>query len=454
MGYEDEIRRCIDQISSARYVDLKLENISGTIITLEDGTTKETSFGMEQGIGIRTLHENSWGFACTNDLSKLPLYSEKSLRAAKTSPGKKEPVCLSDTKPITDHVRIKPKINPAEVDIGDKMDLVKDVYDAASHVKNVESVTVRYMDDYTRTTFANSEGSFIKTETPSIYLGVTSVARKNGDIQEGREQIGAVAGLESIEDPRQIGFRSADKASRLLDAKRPPSGTYPLVMDPKLAGVFVHEALGHAAEADHVVAGESILRGKLGEPIASDLLTIADDPSIEHSYGYYPYDDEGVPAMRTEIIKDGTLTSYLHNRETAHKLNSASTGNARASDHSNIPIVRMSNIVIEPGDYKFRELAEDIKLGIYAKGMRGGQVDTTRGEFQFAAEEAFLVENGWLSKRLRDVSISGKTLETLKNVDAIADEKRESIGTCGKDGQLVSVSEYAPHLRVSKILVG
>ncbi|MBK5191063.1 MAG: TldD/PmbA family protein [Methanosarcinales archaeon] len=184
-------------------------------------------------------------------------------------------------------------------------------------------------------------------------------------------------------------------------------------------------------------------------------MTVADDPTIEHSHGYYRYDDEGMMSKRTEMIKDGVLVSYLHSRETAGRLGAMPTANARAADYSDIPIVRMSNTVIEEGDWNFNEMREDIPFGIYAMGMRGGQVDTVKGEFQFSAEEAFLIENGTLSKRLKNVSLSGRTLDVLKNIDAVGnDKKRGTIGFCGKDGQEVPVSEYAPHVRVTKILVG
>ncbi len=276
-------------------------------------------------------------------------------------------------------------------------------------------------------------------------------------LQEGVESVGAVGGFEVIEEenPEVVGVKAADKAVRLLDAKLPPAGKIPVIMDQKLTGVFMHEALGHAAEADHVLYGESILRGKLGEEIAYEGLTVADDPTIENSHGYYRYDDEGARSRRTEIIKNGVLVSYLHTRETAGRLNAMPTANARAADYSEIPLVRMSNTVIEEGDWDFEDMRADVRFGIYAKGMRGGQVDTVRGEFQFSAEEAFLIENGVPSRRLKNVSLSGRTLDVLKDIDAVGnDKKRGSIGFCGKDGQEVPVSEYAPHVRVKKILVG
>jgi len=294
-------------------------------------------------------------------------------------------------------------------------------------------------------------------ETPGIFMRVGVVARKGEVLQEGRESVGAVAGFEFIEaeNPVTIAGKAADKAVKLLDAELPPAGELPVIMDNKLTGVFMHEALGHAAEADHVLYGESILKGKLGEEIAYERLTVVDDPTIKSSHGFYQYDDEGVRSSRTEVIKNGILVSYLHSRETAGRLDANLTANARAADYSDIPLVRMSNTVIEEGDWHFEEMLKDIPFGIYAKGMRGGQVDTVKGEFQFSAEEAFLIEKGTLSKRLKNVSLSGRTLDVLKHIDAIGNDKKHgTIGFCGKDGQDVPVCEYAPHVRVTKILVG
>jgi TldD protein len=464
---EDEIKKAIDFVVSenARYADIRLEKGYATVIELRDDVFREMSYGIDQGMGIRVLYKNSWGFSSSNDVSKPMLKDtfEDALNIGRAlslseSNKKAETVKIADVKQIKGNFKLKPKINPDDVSIEEKKRMVKEVYEAAKeHSSLIKTISILYLDGYEEKVYANSDGSYIVMETPAVFMRVRAVAKKGNVLQEGVESIGAVAGFEVIEEenPEVVGLRAADKAVRLLDAELPPAGELPVIMDNKLTGVFMHEALGHSAEADHVLYGESILKGKLGEKIAYEGLTVADDPTIELSHGYYRYDDEGMESKRTEIIKDGVLVSYLHTRETAGRLEAMPTSNARAADYSEVPLVRMSNTVIEEGSWSFDEMREDIQFGIYAKGMRGGQVDTVRGEFQFSAEEAFLIENGALSKRLKNVSLSGRTLDVLKNIDAVGnDKKRGSIGFCGKDGQEVPVSEYAPHVRVKKILVG
>ncbi|MHC1611013.1 MAG: TldD/PmbA family protein [Candidatus Methanospirareceae archaeon] len=464
---EEEIKRAIDLVLSnhARYADVRLRRSYATVIDLRDNLFREMSYGIDQGMGVRVLYKNSWGFASSNDLGSTALTEtfEDALKIGRAlslsaSNEKQAAVTIADVPTCTDYFKLKPKINPEDVSIEEKKYMVKEAYDAAkAHSNLIKSISLLYLDGYEEQIYANSDGSYIVMETPAVFMRARVVAKKGGVLQEGRESVGAVGGFEFIkgEDPTSVAVKAADKAVRLLEAELPPAGELPVIMDNRLTGVFMHEALGHAAEADHVLYGESILKGKLGVEIAYEGLTVADDPTIECSHGYYRYDDEGVRAHRTEMIKDGVLVSYLHSRETAGSLDAVPTGNARAADYSDIPMVRMSNTVIEEGDWNFYEMREEIPFGIYAKGMRGGQVDTVKGEFQFSAEEAFLIEDGRLSKRLKNVSLSGRTLEVLKNIDAVGnDKKRGTVGFCGKDSQEVPVSEYAPHVRVTKILVG
>jgi TldD protein len=456
---EDKIEDAIRFVErkGARYVDVRIEERRETYIDLRDDTTK-ISYGIDGGIGARVLYGNAWGFASTNDLSMISNTVEEALKIAKTcnERSKLEDVGLVPVEVIEEEVKIE--ANPNDVDIEDKMSIVEDVYQTAKgYSSRIKSVVVTYVDGYTKKIFSNSDGTYITSEIPAVYLNTRVISKRGTIVQEGTDRIGAVAGFEFIEekDPYTVGLRAADKAIRLLEAEFPPAGRYPLVMDNELVGVFVHEALGHAAEADHVIAGESILKKKIGEKIASDILTVSDDPSLRNAYGHYVYDDEGVPGRRTSIIKDGILMTYLHSRETAEKLNSEPTGNARAESYAKNPIVRMSNIIIELQNWSFREMIEGIDFGIYAKGMRGGEVDTISGEFQFTAEEGFLIEKGDLSRRLKNVSISGMTLNVLKRIDAVGkDFKPGSIGHCGKEDQLIPVSEYAPHVRVEEILIG
>jgi len=227
-----------------------------------------------------------------------------------------------------------------------------------------------------------------------------------------------------------------------------------VIADPELAGVFAHEAVGHACEGDHVITGESVLQNKIGQTIGSEHVTIYDDPTYPHGWGSFKYDMEGVLARKRLLIERGILKEFITNREVAAKLGVASNGGARAQSYAFRPIVRMSNTCIATGDHTFEEMLEDIDHGIYLKGTRGGQVDPAKGTFQFSAMEAFMIEHGKITTPLLDVSLSGLTLETLKNIDAVAKDFDIHIGYCGKEAQSVPAGDGSPHVRIRNAVVG
>jgi TldD protein len=215
--------------------------------------------------------------------------------------------------------------------------------------------------------------------------------------------------------------------------------------------VLVHEAFGHLAEADLTLSG-SVLFNKLGKKIASKAVTFYDDGTIDGAFGSYKYDDEGVPAQKTLLIKDGVVVGLMHNRETAHKLNAKPTGNARAEDFRVEPIIRMRNTFMEPKDCSYEELIEGVKAGYYFKNFRGGQANLD-GTFQVGIQEGYEIVNGKLGEPVRNASISGNTLETLLKVDAVGKDFELWPGRCGK-GQTAFESDGGPHIRVKEMLVG
>jgi TldD protein len=243
----------------------------------------------------------------------------------------------------------------------------------------------------------------------------------------------------------------AKRAAEQLEAKPPKGGASPVVLGPNVVGVFVHEAFGHLAEADLALSG-GVLSNNLGKKTASDLVTFYDDGTINGAFGSFKYDDEGVPAQKTLLIKDGVVTGLMHNRETAQKFNVAPTGNARAEDFRVEPIIRMRNTFMAPRDYSFEELVEGIRLGYYFKSFRGGQANLD-GTFQVGIQEAYEIVNGEIGEPIRNASISGNTLETLFKVDAVGKDFELSSGRCGK-GQTAFIGDGGPHIRVKEVIVG
>ena len=446
--FEKIIAKTIPQVD---YMDVRAGMSNNTSILMKDGDVDEINTGISLGARIRVLKNGAWGFAYTTDLSKLNEITDTAIQLSNSLTGDVE---LSESEVIKDKVKVDVKIPFKDISIEEKKEIMKDANDAAS-IEKVNSTTVSYSDGEINEIFMNSEGSEIQTVTSKIRMALNASATDGEIIQFGHGSIGGVKGFELIRETDIEGFgrEIGEKAVRLLEAEAAPSGKYPVIADPQLTGVLIHEALGHAVEGDLILQNDSILKDKMGEMIASDIVNIFDDASLKDGFGYYPYDVEGVKTKPNQLVKDGKLVSLLNSRETASKFGMKSSGNAR-SIISDQPIVRMSNTYLQPGDNSFEELFEDVDDGIYLKGSRGGQVDTGKGIFQFNAAEGYLIKNGEITTPLRDVSLSGNILETLKNIDAIGNDFELSVGFCGKDGQTAPVGDGGPHTRILNALVG
>ena len=446
--FEQLIEKTISQVD---YVDIRAGNGNNTSIIMKDGEIQEINTGNSLGARIRVLNNGAWGFAYTNDLTKLDEIAETSIKISNSLQGDES---LSEVDIIQDKVSTDVKIPFSDVSIEEKKNIMIEASKAAT-LNEVTSTTVSYSDAQSQEVILSSEGTNIEINTNRVAMFLNAAATDGNIMQIGHNSIGGVKGFEAISnvDIEKFGREVGQKAVRLLKAESAPSGKFPIITDPNLTGVFIHEALGHAVEGDLILQNDSILKDKLGTTIGSDIVNIYDDASLKDGFGYYPYDVEGVKTKPNHLVKDGTLISLLNSRETASKLNMKSSGNAR-SIIADKPIVRMSNTYLKPGDMTFDELIEDIPDGIYLKGSRGGQVDTGKGIFQFNAEEGFKIENGEISTPLRDVSLSGNILETLKNVDAIGNDFKLSVGFCGKDGQTAPVGDGGPHTRILNALVG
>jgi len=439
----------------AEYCDIRYEKRTGLSLEVKDGELKKAVAGKEEGIGIRVLYNGAFGFFSTNNISNMDKASEIAFKLAKCSKPK-EKIILAETKTVKDKSIWKPKRNPADISTEEKHKLIIEMDEAMRNVEGILTVTTGYSEGNVEMHFLSSEGSDIYTSIPRIVAQADLVAKKDGNIVGYRTRVGGTSGYEIFErsDPLEKGVNAAKSAVRLLSAESSPSGRFPVITDPDLAGVFAHEALGHAAEGDSVISGKSVLEKKIGENVADELVTIYDDPAIENGFGSFPYDDEGVKGTKKILIEKGVLKNFILNRETAYKLGMKPNGGARAESFAVRPLVRMSNTMIDKGSCSFEELIEDIKYGVYAKGTRGGEVDPAKGSFQFSAQEAFLIEKGEITKPLKDLSLSGLTLETLKNIDAVGKDVRfGDPGFCGK-GQLVPVGDGGPHIRIKNVLIG
>jgi len=426
----------------AKFIDVRIQFSKTNRIVLDDGVVRDLSYGEVEGVSVRVL-DKTWGFASSNDVSKAYKLAEKAWKIAKQ--GDKR-VKLKDIDVIKDKAKVKVRHDPFDLDLEEKKRIL---HEAEKEIKDkrVASTSFSYADSFTRVIYMNSEGTEIETEITRVISSAKVFAKENGRLQVAYERVGGIGGMETLHEFNTKAIEAKDRAIRLLSAEPPPIGRFKVVLDPKLTGVFFHEALGHAAEADHVLQHESILEGKMSKQIASPLVTVYDNPTMKNSFGFYFYDDEGVKAQKKTIVENGILREYLHSRETSGALDMKANGNARAQSFEHMPIPRMSNTYPEPGDFSFDELIEDIEHGVYLLGSKGGEVDTARGVFQFSAEEGFIIRNGEIAESIRDVALSGGTLEILKQIDAVGKDFSLHLGFCGKEGQLVPVGDGGAHIR-------
>jgi TldD protein len=424
---------------------------------MKEGRVEAAKQGVESGVALRVLVKGAWGFASVGSFDAETLMGavgDACGMAKAASQRLKEPIKLAAIRPVEDTVEIKPKMNPADVSIQEKIQNATELTQVTLHNdKRIKSCTLDYMDLTGTSTFVSSEGTAIIQDKLYVWMRATASASQHGVFTHSREEFGSTAGYEvfDVQTPEALGESLAKRAVIQLNAKSLKGGVFPCVLGPNVVGVFVHEAFGHLAEADLALAG-GVLKDNMGKRIGSELVSFCDDGTINGAFGSFRYDDEGTPAQKTLLIKDGVVTGLMHDRETAQKFDAQPTGNARAEDFRVSPIIRMRNTYMAPRDRSFEELLEGVKTGYFLKSFRGGQANLD-GTFQVGVQEAYEIVNGELGEPVRDASISGNTLETLLKVDAVGKDFGLNSGRCGK-GQIAFIGDGGPHIRVSEVTVG
>ncbi len=446
---------------NVNFVEARYTFHKSSTIRYVDGALKNISSGIDEGVSIRVFLDGAWGFSATSELTLDSIYKtvEQAFKLAKAnSQWVKEKYEIKNLGSFHDKSIISTNKKFNDVPIEEKISLVKDIDNSMKKFDSrIKSTTTNYIEETDIIHIMNSFNTDVYKEEYSLLLSATAFSLENNIRGRGYEAIGGTGGYEIIEEKNgaEIGIKAAKKAIEQLNSKGIQPGKYTCVLDPIIVGVFAHEGIGHPAEADAIVERNSILEGLIGKTIASENVTIVDNPLIKKSYGYYEYDFEGTPAKPRKIIEKGVLKEYLHNLETASILDMEPNGAGRADSYLNEPIVRMSTIYFEKGDMSFDELIEDVKFGIYVKGFQYGYVEPSNGQYTFKSEIGYLIENGEIKYPIRDISLTGLILETLMKVDGVGNDlKIEGVGHCGKDGQFVRVGDGGPHLRVREIVVG
>ncbi len=438
------------------FADARLEKVERTLISIQDGVLKELKTGIEEGVAIRVLYRGAWGFASSSETTfeSLKKALDNAYTAAKTlAYHVKKPARIVGLPAKTDTVKASLKKDPRDVSVDIK---IKDYLEYEKMLRDkdfVKSTTVYYADIVGSTIYVSTEDRYIEQEKVITWMYTWLTGRINNIVASVRDERGAVDGYTIWDkwDKNNVAEYIVNRLEKQLKAKTPKGGIYPAVLAPEIVGVFVHEAFGHLAEADLTMSGSAI-SDKLGKKIASPLVTIVDDPTIPGGFGTFKYDDEGVETRKAILIENGVVKELMVDRQYSAMLGIKPTGNARAESFKVPPLIRMRNTILLPGDYNKEELFKDIKYGYYLVSFRGGQANLD-GTFQVGVQEAYEIVNGEIGEPVRNMSISGNTLDTLKEVDAVAKDFELKLGRCGK-GQLAYVSDGGPHIRVRRIVIG
>ncbi|MDI9645292.1 MAG: TldD/PmbA family protein [Archaeoglobales archaeon] len=420
-----------------KFYDIRRLKSESLVLNFENGRLEKPKYVSIKSKAFRVLKNGFWGFFEGDVDDREGLEIAERLAAFEGDSDVLEISSRGDFK-------LKVKKDPKDISIEEKISLLKDLYT----IIRADSVKISYMENKRVFEYVDSCGNECNYEVWRCGVVIFAVA-KDKSLQAYSRRLLKVGGFEVIDESYEIAEDVSEVISKLVNAKSPPSGEMNVVLDPSLAGVFIHEAFGHSAEADHVLQSSTVLKSKIGEKIGSEEVDIYDDPTIPE-FGFYPFDDEGVRAEKHILVENGILKGFLHSRETAKKLG-GNPGNARA-DGTSFPIVRMSNIYLAPKDWKFDELLEECKSGVYLVGTRGGETDPATGFFQFSAQYGYIIRNAEICEMIRDVSLSGNTLEILRDLK-IGNEVKFDPGFCGKAGQYVPVSDGAPHV-ICKAIVG
>ena len=445
----------------ASYVGLLRHNVASSVITAENGALRSYVNGKTSGLGVRVVVDGGLGIAASTELDspKLQRRVEYAVKMAKAARGRVEYINFADTQPLEARWKSKSAKSPDSMSDKDKIVLTMDANKSAMLGSIKNSVTsLAWLEE--QRIFKSSEGANVKCELIMTGLAQSCVAKLEGNMEFLSDSRSQCAGFEFISGGDWCSFSRgvAETSLKAVKAKAPKAGIYRAVADPDLVGLILHEALGHASEADLVTTGESVLDSCLDKEVASPVVTIVDDGLVDGGY-LLPYDDEGVVKKRQTIVEKGVLKGFLHSRGTARKMKGSPTGNARVQSFSDMPIVRQTNFFMEAGDLSFEELVEDVDEGLYicGRGARGGEVDVGLGAFTFRVGPSYIITKGEIGEMVRGVSISGMILETLKSVDAVARDalvKTSIFGGCGKDGQTARVGYGGPHVRVGRVTVG
>jgi TldD protein len=438
------------------FAEVFAEDRRSSNASFDDGKVEELRSGRERGAGVRVVRGETTGYAHTADLSEAGLGEAAEAAAAAASSGGPGATIV----PLTRRSSTPPhdvKVLPEGVEKARKVEMLTRADEAArAEGDAVSQVSVGYTDGRRRILVANSDGLLTEDDQVRTRFMVNCVAVGDTGMQTGMEAPGYTVGFEYFDEhaPEDIARIAAQRSLSKLNARPAPSGKVPVVLKRGAGGVLFHEACGHGLEADLVGRDASVFRGRVGEPVASPLVTLVDDGGLAREWGASAIDDEGAPAQRNVLIEDGVLTDYMWDLVRARKAGRPSSGNGRRETYQHLPMVRMTNTFLMPGEDDPDDIIRQTPFGLYCVALGGGQVNTATGDFVFGITEAYMIEDGQITDPVRNAQLIGNGPETLLGVDMVGNDFDTWAGTCGKDGQGVPVSSGQPTLRIRELTVG
>ncbi len=434
------------------FAEVFAERRGGFSLTIDESRVESVQSGAEEGAGVRVIDGGTTYFAHVDGLDPADLERAADEAAAALRGQRTEPAPL---RALERH-SLPIERRPEEVEPARKAELLRELDERArAQGDEIAQFTASYVEARREVAVANSAGRFAGDDRTRTRIGAQAVARRGEAVETGAETLGAHRGFELLEDdPGLIAEQAARKALTLLDARPAPSGSMPVVVGGGFGGVLFHEMTGHGLEADHIQKGASVYVGKLGEAVAQPLLNAYDDGRLPGEWGSDGCDDEGQPTQKTLVIEEGRLVSYLYDHVTAERDGVPSTGNGRRESFRHLPIPRMTNTYIAPGEATPEEMIAELKSGFYAVSFGGGQVDPATGDFVFGVSEGYLIEGGKVTAPCRGATLVGNCLDALAAIDAVGNDFWMKTGICGKGGQKVPVGTGQGHVRVARMTVG
>ncbi len=440
---------------SCDYAEVRISAGTTTAIILSGESVDTMSSGESIRGSVRVLNNGSWGFVSFNDLRDFERFAKRGVEISSRIE-REQKTGIVAYKPIRFRYKTPVVKDFSQIPLEEKLNLADKYNRILRSSKSIQTTRTTYMDLASQYLYVNSEGSQVIYDKSFCGISFNSVAKEGNIVQPFGDSIAGYGGFDIVENREDAAERVNKVAIDLLRAEPVDGGKYNIVIDQKLAGVFIHEAFGHLSEADFIYENDSMREiMELGRHFGPEELNVVDDGSMPELPGFIPFDDEGITPEKTFLVKNGLLTGRLHSRETSFKMNEKPTGNARAISPLSEPIVRMTNTYVANGNRSREEIFDEAGDGIYAVDVIGGQ--TNLEMFTFSAGYGYKIKNGRIATMLRDIVLSGNVFQTLKNIKMIGDDKRMygGLGGCGKGGQgPLPVSFGGPHILIGDVLIG